>query len=114
MPDISAFQWVTAVVALWGAALGTISIVWQRRRDRRSLRVEAKIIPVTGQDTPGVMIRIENVGHRAVYIDQIDFLLAGRRGKIELNKADWRSDPRLPCELKEGQALTALGGVHPH
>jgi hypothetical protein len=47
------------------------------------VRVEAKIAPIhdkrTGQSRQGVMLRVENIGHRSVHVDQIDFLV-WRRG----------------------------------
>lgn len=108
-------------IALWGAATGTIGVVLgvlnyraQRQRDRRSLRVEAKICPIrdkrTGRSRQGVMIRVENIGHRSVHVDQIDFLVWRRGARID--DPALLSDPPIPSELTSGKGLTACVEIH--
>jgi hypothetical protein len=115
MPKWSEVHWGTVgavLIALYGAALSTFNYRAQRRRDRRILKVAATIVSVTGRKSPGLMVRVENIGHRTAYIDQIDFLLPRRRGQIARDPRDWVGDPRLPCEIKEGHSFTTVSDVH--
>jgi len=110
LPKWSDIPWaaiVTGLVAVYGAALSTYNLRIQRKKDKRSLRLEFAFAPITKQGkkiSQGLLFHISNDGHRTVFVDQVD-VLVGRKYRFD----SFEVDPPLPCELKEGQALVAWG-----
>jgi hypothetical protein len=101
------FQWITAFIAAWGAGLGTYNFVIQRRKDRRSLKIEFGIRPVSRHGkkiSDGLLFHISNDGHRTVYLDQVDVIMPDNKA---MPIKDLESESDLRCELKEGQGITA-------
>ena len=99
--------WITALVALYGAALSTYTLISSRLDKRRRIKVELskRFLPADVDAlTPMVLfIRVSNPGHVPVTL---------QRPGIQLpNKRTWDpifqpSDVHFPYELFPGQACT--------
>ena len=102
-------EFVTAIVALYGAVLSTIVAVRQSLRERVQVRFTVKKnMEMVGdpryRDTTLTILTVTNIGRRPVTITSF--------GAIRLypntNFVAIDTQPALPCEITEGRYITSI------
>jgi len=110
--DLNWREVVTAIVAVYGAVLSTISWLAGRREKRRQVTVRLAFgVPLYGHG-PGdqqVLIDASNAGHRPVNLVAVGFRLPDKR-VIPLIQPS--AIPPLPLDLTEGKNCIVM--VDPH
>jgi hypothetical protein len=96
------------IIALYGALLSTIAIVWQYVHDRVKVKLTVSrdmrvIHDPRYSGVPLTILQVTNVGHRPVTITS--FGAIGLYPNLNFVVVD--SQPQLPCEINEGQFITS-------
>ena len=98
---------ITALVALYGAALSTVSFLLNRREKKRRLRVTTSWgMLVRGQTLSREMLIVKaaNSGHRSVTLSSISIRLPDQSHAFALAGI---TNPDLPCDLSDGRDCMA-------
>ncbi len=100
---------ITAIIAVYGAILSTIAILWQYFSDRVKVKVQArKNMEIVGdpryQGMTLTVITVTNVGHRPVTITTFGAiqLFPHLTGFVAVD-----TTPALPCEITEGKFINS-------
>lgn len=99
-------EWITAVVALYGAILSTISIIETRKVKQRKVVVKFSSGFVCGLVDPGpfrIFLTASNPGYRSVTLTQPGIILPDGKTIVFL---DLQSNVNFPHELLEGKSCT--------
>jgi hypothetical protein len=100
---------VTAIVAVYGAALSTVVAVRQIFGERVRVKVTVKKnMQMVGdpryQDMTLVLLTVTNIGRRPVTITTFGTIpLHPHPGLVAID-----TQPRLPCEITEGNYITSM------
>jgi len=101
---------ITALVAVYGAGLSTVTFRAQRRRDRVSLKVSLSEAGVDGMFQPTLQLRAVNVGLRPIHLEEAAIILPN--GEELIWGSRFASHGDLPCTLVGGRKYTATAMVN--
>jgi hypothetical protein len=92
---------ITFWLAIWGAILSTIAIVWNILRDlkdRADIQVKVKKSDrlEAFSQIPYVDVELSNIGKRPITVTEVYYKISDQLHKVELSK-------ELPKELSEGE-----------
>jgi hypothetical protein len=98
---------IVAAVAIYGAALSTMTYRAQRHQRRAMIRVSvASGFPVLGGRVgePQLQIEATNIGERPVVLEAAGYKLPRKGDSLALIDPSLRTLPQFPCELPPHQS----------
>jgi hypothetical protein len=100
---VTVLEEITAVVAVYGAALATYNLIIRRRENQRQLKVKLSVgylgIPGVGIET-ALIIEAFNTGSLTITLTSVGMRLPGGQTVVSLLT---KSEVDLPHELKDGK-----------
>lgn len=99
-------DWITLIIAIWGALTGTAAAILLYREHRQSIKVQCFEHSFIEHGTPveAITIKAVNAGHRRVVVEDAGFLLSDGSTVGRDPDEHWLTWP-LPIELEDGQRV---------
>jgi hypothetical protein len=99
------FENITLLIALWGALLSTIKVLFDYSKNIRKLKVQIAIGIRRGFGTVFVLVTAMNVGYRDITLSSWGYCLPDKK-YMTSDPNEVNSNVKFPCTLSEGKECT--------